>query len=130
MKSQAVSPCQIWENCRLPLISMGNLVIFVVWLLNNRLVNVAETLTDILKERVPWTTVNKFVNKMKVYVVSKYLNRYNTYWGLYLLCWNPRDVLDIITTWNSKHPGLQDVIISRTFLGFPQKRYNLMSKLL
>ena len=36
-----------------------NLVIFVVWLLNNWLVNVAESLTDVLKY-VLQTTANKF----------------------------------------------------------------------
>ena len=36
------------EKCGLLLISIENLVIFVVWLLSNCLVNVAETFTDIL----------------------------------------------------------------------------------
>ena len=43
---------------------MGNLVIFGVWLLNNWLVNVAETFTNILKYYVLQTTANKFAKCM------------------------------------------------------------------
>ena len=35
-----------WEKC---ILSSGNFVIFEVWLVNNWLMNVAETFTDILK---------------------------------------------------------------------------------
>ena len=52
----------------------GNLVIFVVGLLNNWLVKVAETFTDILNYYVLQTTANKFAVHVKVYVVKKYLN--------------------------------------------------------
>ena len=52
---------------------MGNLVIFVVGLLNNWLVKVAETFTDILNYYVLQTTANKFAVHVKVYVVKKYL---------------------------------------------------------
>ena len=73
MKSWELSPCQIWEKCRLSLISMGNLVIFVVGLLGNWLVKVTETFTDILNYYVLQTTANKFAVHEKVYVVKKYL---------------------------------------------------------
>ena len=53
---------------------MGNLVIFVVELLNNWLVKVTETFTDILDYYVLQMTANKFVVYGKVYVVKKYLN--------------------------------------------------------
>ena len=52
---------------------MGNLVIFVVGLLDNWLVKVTETFTDILNYYVLQTTANKFAVHEKVYVVSKYL---------------------------------------------------------
>ena len=44
----------------MPLISKGNFAIFVVWSLNNWLVNVAETFTDVLKYYVLQTIANKF----------------------------------------------------------------------
>ena len=53
---------------------MGNLVIFVVGLLNNWLVKVTETFTDIMDYYVLQTTANKFAAHVKVYVVKKYLN--------------------------------------------------------
>ena len=53
---------------------MRNLVIFVVGLLNNWLVKVAETFTDIFNYHVLQTTANKFAVHEKVYVVKKYLN--------------------------------------------------------
>ena len=74
---EELSPCQIWENCRLPLISMGNLVIFVVGLLDNWLVKVTETFTDILNYYVLQTTADKFAVHEKMYVVKKYLNAFN-----------------------------------------------------
>ena len=52
---------------------MGNLVIFVVGLLNNQLVKVTETFTDILNYYVLETTANKFAVCVKVYVVKNYL---------------------------------------------------------
>ena len=52
---------------------MGNLVIFVVGLLNSWLVKVAETFTDILNYYVLQTTANKFAMYVKLYVVKKYL---------------------------------------------------------
>ena len=48
----------------IPLISMGNLINFVVWLLNNWLVNVVETFTDILKYYGLHTIANKFAKCM------------------------------------------------------------------
>ena len=65
---------------------MGNLVIFVVGLLNNWLVKVAETFTDILNYYVLQTTANKFAVYVKVYVVKKYLN-YCGKWEIMLCCW-------------------------------------------
>ena len=53
--------------------SMGNLVIFVMRLLNNWLV--IETFTNILNYYVLQTTANKFAVYVKVYVVKKYLNK-------------------------------------------------------
>ena len=50
-----------------------NLVIFVVGLLNNWLVKVTETFTDILNYYVLQTTANKFAVYAKMYVVKKYL---------------------------------------------------------
>ena len=52
---------------------MGNLVIFVVGLLDNWLVKVTETFTDILNYYVLQMTANKFAVHEKVYVVKKYL---------------------------------------------------------
>ena len=49
---------------------MGNLVIFVVGLLDNWLVKVTETFTDILNYYVLQTTANKFAVHEKVYVVK------------------------------------------------------------
>ena len=43
---------------------MGNLVIFVVWLLNNRLENVAEIFATILKYYVLQMTANQFAKYM------------------------------------------------------------------
>ena len=45
---------------------MGNLVIFLVWLLNNQLVKVTETFTDILNYYVLQMTANKFAVYVKV----------------------------------------------------------------
>ena len=56
---------------------MGNLVIFVVGLLNNWLVKVNETFTDILNYYVLQTTANKFAVHEKVYVAKKYLKSMN-----------------------------------------------------
>ena len=53
---------------------MGNLVIFVVGLLDNWLVKVTETFTDILNYYVLQTTANKFTVHEKVCVVQNYLN--------------------------------------------------------
>ena len=53
---------------------MGNLVIFIVELLNNQLLRVTETFTDILNYYVLQMTANKFGVYVKVYVVKKYLN--------------------------------------------------------
>ena len=52
---------------------MGNLVNFVVGLLDNWLVKVTETFTDILNDYVLQTTASNFAVHEKVYVVSKYL---------------------------------------------------------
>ena len=52
---------------------MGNLVIFVMQLLNNWLVKVTETFTNILNYYVLQTTANKFAAYVKMYVVKKYL---------------------------------------------------------
>ena len=54
---------------------MGNLVIFVVGLLNNQLLKVPETFTDILNYYVLQMIANKFVVYIKVYVVKRYLNK-------------------------------------------------------
>ena len=43
---------------------MANLVIFVVWLLNNWLVKVAETFTDILKYYILQMIANEFAKFM------------------------------------------------------------------
>ena len=53
---------------------MGKLVIFIVGLLNNWVVKVTETFTDILNYYVLQMTANKFGVYVKVYVVKKYLN--------------------------------------------------------
>ena len=53
---------------------MGNLVIFVVGLVNNWLVKATETFTVILNYYVLQTAANKFAVHVKVYVVKKYLN--------------------------------------------------------
>ena len=50
---------------------MGNLVIFVMQLLNNWLVKVTETFTNVLNYYVLHTTANKFAVSIKVYVVKK-----------------------------------------------------------
>ena len=52
---------------------MGNLVIFVVGLLNNWLGKVTETFTDNLNYYVLQMTANKFALHEKVCVVKKYL---------------------------------------------------------
>ena len=52
---------------------MEHLVIFVVPVLDNWLVKVTETFTDILKYYVLQTTANKFAVHEKMYVVKKYL---------------------------------------------------------
>ena len=49
---------------QITMISMANFLIFVVRFLNNWLVNVAETLTDILKYYVLQTTTNEFAKCM------------------------------------------------------------------
>ena len=54
---------------------MENLVIFIVGLLDNWLVKVTETFTDILNYYVLQMTTNKFAVHEKVYVVKKYLNK-------------------------------------------------------
>ena len=55
--------------------SIGNLVIFAVGLLDNWMVKVTETFTEILNYYVLQTTANKFAVHEKVYVVSKYLKK-------------------------------------------------------
>ena len=52
------------EKWRLPLNSMGNFVIFGVWLLINGIVNVTETFADILKYYFLQTNVVKFAKCM------------------------------------------------------------------
>ena len=54
---------------------MGNLVIFVMRLLNNWLVKVNKTFTNILNYYVLQMTANKFAVYLKVYAVKKYLKR-------------------------------------------------------
>ena len=54
---------------------MGNLVIFVVGLLNNWLVKVTETSTDILHYYVLQTAANEFAVYVNVSVVKKYLKQ-------------------------------------------------------
>ena len=52
---------------------MGKLVIFVMRLLNNSLVKVTETFTNILNYYVLQTTANKIAAYVIMYVVKKYL---------------------------------------------------------
>ena len=62
--SKKVSPCHIWDKWRLPLISMETWVIFVVWLLNNWLMNVAETFKGVLKHHFLPMNVVQFAKCM------------------------------------------------------------------
>ena len=52
------------RKCRLPLISIGTLVIFGMWLLIIHMVNVAETFPDILKLYFLQMNVVKFAKYM------------------------------------------------------------------
>ena len=63
---------------------MGNLVIFVMQLLNNWLVKVTESFTNILNYNVLQTTAYKFAVYVKVYVVKKYLNTVMRMCSVYL----------------------------------------------
>ena len=78
---------------------MENLVIFVVGLLDNWMVKVTKTFTDILKYYVLQTNANKSAVHEKVYVVSKYLK----FIGIKLKFWT---VLNQTKFWSSQPTGI------------------------